>query len=285
MNEILPPEDRSDEQKGGSKKNKWIRGGMNAVGGSIPFAGGFISAAAGVWGEAEQEEAMEALRAWMKMLQDEIREKQETIIEIMQRLDFHQEEITKRVRSDEYQSLLKKAFRNWAGAESKTKREYIRNLLTNAASISQVGDDVIKLFIEWLQRYSEFHFAVIAAIYHNKGATRGAVWRSLGKPQVREDSAEADLFKLLIRDLSTGGIVRQHREKDYNGQYIAKKPAKRPSDGGSKTMTSAFDDGEAYELTALGQQFVHYAMTETTVKIAYQPAAPSEESTQSVQAG
>jgi hypothetical protein len=41
-------------------------------------------------------------------------------------------------------------------------------------------------------------------------------------------------------------------------------------------MKSAFDDTEAYELTALGQQFVHYAMTELTVKITYQPPTGQE---------
>ena len=35
-------------------------------------------------------------------------------------------------------------------------------------------------------------------------------------------------------------------------------------------MKSAFDDTEQYELTALGQQFVHYAMTELSLKIAYE---------------
>ena len=34
-------------------------------------------------------------------------------------------------------------------------------------------------------------------------------------------------------------------------------------------MKSAFDDSEQYELTALGEQFVHYAMTEVTLKITY----------------
>lgn len=34
-------------------------------------------------------------------------------------------------------------------------------------------------------------------------------------------------------------------------------------------MKSAFDDQDGYELTALGKQFVHYAMNEITPKIAY----------------
>jgi hypothetical protein len=34
-------------------------------------------------------------------------------------------------------------------------------------------------------------------------------------------------------------------------------------------MKSAFDDGEQYELTALGEQIVHYAMTDIPPKIEF----------------
>jgi hypothetical protein len=37
-------------------------------------------------------------------------------------------------------------------------------------------------------------------------------------------------------------------------------------------MKSAFDDDEQYELTALGEQFVHYAMTDVPPKLQYQSA-------------
>jgi hypothetical protein len=264
--EILPP---SKDAAAASDRNKWIRGALNAAGGAIPFAGGLISAAAGIWSEAEQQHALEALRAWVKMLEEELHEKQRTILEIVARLDMHDDEIARRVRSSEYQSLLKKAFRNWAGTESVKKQEYIRNILSNAASTRVVSDDVVSLFIEWLQTYSEFHFEVIGEIYRNPGSTRGDVWHNLGKQSVREDSAEADLFRLLVHDLSTGRIVRQHRETDYAGNFIARRPSKPALRGTIRTMKSAFDDSERYELTALGQQFVHYAMTELTVKIAY----------------
>ncbi len=265
-------ENKNDEVGKPPAHNKWVRGALNAAGGSIPFAGGFLSAAAGVWSEAEQERAMEALRAWIKMLEDERHEKQRTILEIMARLDMQDERIAERVRSAEYQSLLKMAFRDWAGTESRRKQEYIRNVLTNAASTEIVSDDVVKLFVEWLQDYSELHFAVIGELYRHPGATRGQIWRHLGKESVREDSAEADLYKLLIRDLSTGGIIRQHREVDYAGNFVPKARAARSGQRSSpRTMTSAFDDQEQYELTALGNQFVHYAMTEVTTKITYDP--------------
>ena len=95
------------------------------------------------------------------------------------------------------------------------------------------------------------------------------MWEAIGKGRVREDSADADLYKLLFRDLSTGGIVRQHRETDYAGNFIAKVPAKRASHGVPKPLVSAFDREEMYELTELGAQFVHYAMTELTSRISY----------------
>ncbi len=266
----------NDENSDDSTANKWVRGALNAASGMIPFAGGFISAAASVWSEQEQQRVTDAIRAWLKMLEDELREKQRTILEIMSRLDMHDEQIAERVQSAEYQSLLKQAFRNWAGTESRQKQEYIRNILSNAASTTIVSDDVVRLFVKWLHDYSELHFLVIGALYNHAGSTRGDIWRRLGKDRVREDSADADLFKLLVRDLSTGGIIRQHREVDYHGNFVPKKSGTRAPAGSGGAMKSAFDDTERYELTALGAQFVHYAMTELTVKIAYQPESDTE---------
>lgn len=270
--------DREDSSSNGGAlsgivpSGRFARGTLQALGGAIPLLGGLLSAVAGYWSERDQERVNEFLSAWLKMLQDEFREKQQVIGEVVARLDVHDEEIAKRLRSDEYQALLRKAFRNWAGAESAKKREYIRNTLSNAASTRLASDEVVALFIEWLQRYSEFHFAAIADIYHHPGTTRAEIWNRLGRGPVREDSADADLFKLLIHDLSTGHVIRQHRETDYAGNFL-KAPRARQRAPSSSVLTSAFDDGKQYELTALGQQFVHYAMTEVTVKITYQPHA------------
>ncbi|KKT13280.1 MAG: hypothetical protein UV95_C0003G0154 [Candidatus Falkowbacteria bacterium GW2011_GWF2_43_32] len=252
---------------------KVIRGALQVIGGAIPFAGGLFSAAAGAWSENEQERVNRFFRQWIKMLEDEIREKERTILEIMARLNIHDEEIAKRLESKEYQSLLKKTFREWSGAESEDKRTYIRNILANAAASSMTSDEVVRLFIDWLKTYSELHFKVIAIIYKHgtSGVSRGGVWSDLGKEDVAENSAEADLFKLLFRDLSTGGVIRQHREVDYYGNFVAKKPQYRAKGSGQKTMTSAFDDEDSYELTELGKQFVHYAMTDLPLKIEYKP--------------
>jgi len=110
----------------------------------------------------------------------------------------------------------------------------------------------------------------LGAIYNSGGITRGAIWKKIGKGVVREDSADADLYKLLFRDLSTGGIIRQHRETDRFGNFVAKMPQHSPKGSGPKPPVSAFDVEEGYELTALGQQFVHYAMTDLPLRIEFE---------------
>lgn len=145
------------------------------------------------------------------MLQDEIREKAATIIEIMSRIDLQEEKISASVESKAFQSLVKNTSRDWAGVESEDKRVFIRNILANAAASTVSSDDVVRMFIDWICQYSELYFKVIGAIYNSSGITGGAIWRKIGKGSVREDSADADLYKLLFRDLSTGGVIRQQR--------------------------------------------------------------------------
>ena len=229
---------------------------------------------ASAWSESEQAKVNRFFDQWVRMLQEEIREKEATVVEIMARLNLQDEKIAARVESQEFQSLVKKTFRDWAGAESEDKRVLIRNVLSNAAASSVSSDDVVRMFIDWIGQYSELHFKVIGAIYNSNGITRGAVWLKIGKGRVREDSADADLYKLLYRDLSTGGVIRQHRETDYNGNFITKPAAKRSVGGSPRAIVSAFDEEERYELTELGKQFVHYAMTELTSRISYSYESP-----------
>ncbi len=244
----------------------------------MPFVGGVFSAIAGAWSEKEQERVNEFFRHWFQMMKAEMEEKQQTIIEIAQRVDVHDEKISERVTSEEYQSLLRKAFRDWPGAESEEKRKYVRNILSNAASSSVNSDDVVRLFLQWIGTYSELHFSVIAAIYNDKGVTRARIWEKVGKDEVREDSAEADLFKLLIRDLSTGSIIRQHRDTDHHGNFLRQPATKtRSTRPNSTAVESAFEDTKGYELTGLGQSFVHYAMTELPLRLSYQREPPQSD--------
>jgi len=257
------------------KVGKATRGALQVASGAVPFVGGILSALAGAWSENEQAKVNRFFDQWVRMLEEEIHEKEATVVEIMARLNLQDERIAARVESREFQSLVKKTFRDWAGAESEDKRVLIRNLLSNAAASTVSSDDVVRMFIDWIGQYSELHFKVIGAIYNTNGISRGAVWRKIGKGRVREDSADADLYKLLFRDLSTGSVIRQHRETDYQGNFVPKAAAKR-APSGSRTLVSAFDEEEPYELTELGEQFVHYAMTELTSRITYTYEAPSD---------
>lgn len=272
--EIVPKSDANSEE---IEKNmmeslthgygpKIARLAMAILGGAIPLLGGAVAGAAGAWSETEQDHFNRVAASWLQ-LQDEIKEIGITIAEILTRLDLNDENIRKRIESPEYLSLLKKSFRDWSAAESEAKRILVRNLLSSAAVNKICTDDVVRMFIHWIDDYSEMHFKVIRWIYKNPGCTRKDVWMVVHGAVVREDSAEADMFKLLIRDLSTGSVIRQHRDTDYYGNFIKKT---RQSRGGQspQVMKSAFDDEEEYELTELGKQFVRYTMDEVMPRIA-----------------
>nr|WP_321441121.1 hypothetical protein [uncultured Hyphomonas sp.] len=246
---------------------KIARGALQ-VGGAIPFAGGVFSAAAGAWSERDQERINRFLHAYLEMLREQIREQHQTFAEIVERIDLSDEKVEERINSPEYQALIRKAFRNWAGAESERKRVLVRNILSNASSTDLASFDVLSLFLDWLHKYSELHFAVMADIANHAGSTRGEIWTRIGKGRAREDSADADLFKLFFLDLTTGYVIRQHRDVDASGNFIPK-TRKKPVKGSGRQFVSAFDDEQEYELTALGRQFVHYAMTEVPTKISY----------------
>jgi hypothetical protein len=244
---------------------------LACLGGALPLVGGAVAGAGGAWSEAEQSHYNKVFASWLKLQEDELREIGVTIAEILSRVNLNDEKVRERLESPEYLKLIKKAFRDWSAAESEEKRVLIRNLLVNAASHKICTDDVVRMFIQWIELYSEAHFAVIKHIYKQEGSTRYAIWMGVHGERAREDSAEADLFKLLIHDLSTGHVIRQHREKDYYGNFVKATP--KPRGEASTTMASAFDNEKRYELTELGKQFVRYTMEDVMPLIGSQPTA------------
>ncbi len=243
-------------------KNKAGRFVVAALG-SIPWVGGVIAASSALHSEKEQDKVNDLQKLWLEEHQRKIEELGQAIFEIASKLNEVGVDYEDRIQSEEYQSLVRKGFKEWDKAETKEKKTYIQRLLTNAGATSITTDDIIRLFIDWIGTYHETHFMVIKEVYKFKGITRFQIWQNLNGTIPRENSLEADLYKLLIRDLSTGGIIRQHREVDYAGNYI-KKTSRRTKTG---TYKSAFDNEEQYELTELGSQFVHYTMTEVLRKI------------------
>lgn len=252
------------EENESGRKSAIGRFFLSSIGGVIPFVGGIIGASASAWSEKEQNEMNKIFKLWMKFQEEELEQIGVTLIEVMQKLDFQNEEINKRITSQEYMGIIKKVFRDWSASDSERKRSLLRNLLANSASCNITSDDVIKMFVEWVGKYTEAHFNVISLLFNKYGITRYDMWIELYGAKVREDSAEADLFKLIIQDLSTGHVIRQYRPVDYNGNFLKQKSVSRNT---SPHLKSAFDDEKPYELTSLGKQFVHYTMNEIVGKI------------------
>lgn len=233
--------------------------------GSVPLAGGTIAGVGGAWSEKEQSKVNGLFHAWMKLQEEDLENIGRTLYEVMIRIDLNNEKVMERIQSIEYLSIIKKCFRDWSASDSEDKRILLRNLLSNAAESTITTDDVIKLFIEWIGRYSDLHFKVIGIVFKNEGYTRYQIWNELYSGRVREDSAEADLYKLIIQDLSMGHVIRQFRDTDRNGNYI--KQQQRKNTNKTPYLKSAFDNESPYVLTELGRQFVHYTMNELVPKI------------------
>ena len=248
-----------------SRRERILRAVLMAALGSIPWVGGFIAALANIKNEEGQAKTDYLQRQWLEEHAKKIKELAETLSEMLRRLESFGDEVKARLESDQYLSLIRKGFRQWDQADSEEKKKLISNLLTNAGATNITTDDIIRLFMDWIDTYHEVHFAVISEVYRHVGITRAGIWRNIKGQFPREDSAEADLFKMLVRDLSMGGVIRQHRDTTYDGQFIARKPGKGSRSSG--LMKSAFDNEEGYELTELGTQFVHYTMQELVPRV------------------
>lgn len=255
------------EKLTGKKGSKYARFVVTAALGSFPWIGGVISAAIALQAESGQEQLNELQKLWLKEHEEKIKKLGITLGRMLERFDSLGNDIDERIRSEDYLALVRKGFRTWDQVETEEKRELIRKLLTNAGGTKLCPDDLVRQFIDWINQYHEAHFKVIREIYGDPGVTRGRIWESIHGDQPREDSAEADLFKLLIRDLSTGSVIRQERPTNSYGQFVAKKKKNSGRGHAPTVLKSAFDDVEPYVLTELGQQFVHYTMNEVVPRI------------------
>ena len=250
-----------------TRKTRIMRKIVSAALGAIPWLGGFIAAQMAFADEAGQLEVNRLNKEWMSEHERKLSQLGLDLAALINRLDELGEDISERLESEAYIGLVRKAFKVYDQADTELKRSYICKLLGNAAATKLSDDDLIRLYIDWLERYHEAHFAVIREVYTHPGSTRADIWERVNGNFPAENSMEADLYRLLIHDLSTGRIVRQHRETNHRGDFIKKQVVKRASGRGSATMKSAFDDEESYELTELGKQFVHYVFNDIVQRI------------------
>jgi len=236
--------------------------------GSIPWVGALLSTAASYKIEEGMVKTSILQTKWLKEHEEKFRMLMSTLAEIDERLISFGEQIKERINSEPYLSLVRKSFKVWDDSDTDEKRKYVSNLLSNSAGTKLCSDDVIRLFIDWLRMYHEFHFTVIRSIYNTPGLTRYEIWLELRDDNLpREDSSEADLYKYIIRELSTGGVIRQARNTTDDGRFLKARTIRRSPRGTIGTMESAFEGTKQYVLTELGKQFVHYTMKDVVSMI------------------
>lgn len=250
-----------------SRRSRILEKFLLAALSSIPWVGGVLSAAESYRSEEDSTRLNHLQTEWLKEHQKKLALLGETLQEIVTRLSEIGSEIDDRIESEEYLALVRKAFRIWDESDTEEKRRLLGNVIKNAAGTRATPDDVIRLFLDWIKIYNEVHFAVIREIFENPGSTRFDIWTGLYGEIPREDSSSADLYKYLIRELSTGGVIRQERDINAVGQFVRRRPRNVRRGAASTTMESAFEDTKPYVLTALGREFVHYTMNELVRRI------------------
>lgn len=283
MDEIIKEEDKNLQTASPKSPMEFFKSGkwkkysslVLAILGALPWVGTVLNVTATAAGaindlknDDDQEKTDHLQGLWIEEHKQKINDLYKTIFEILSRLDSFGEEIQERINSPEYLALVRKTFRSWDQADTAEKRSMLKKLITNAAAIKLCSDDLIRLFISWIDQYHESHFLVIKEVYQNNGITRGKIWDKINGERPRDDSAEADLFRYLIDDLSRGRVIRQQRETNAMGQHLkqnrAKPSRKMPA---SNVMESAFEDTKPYSLTKLGEQFVHYVMEDVALQV------------------
>ena len=264
LTDIVSKEEQAVLEKiiGGSWK-KYTRVTMAALG-ILPWVGSLLGAAATLSSENDQEDTTKLLFLWIKEHEIKLKELGATLNSIFGRFESFGERINQRIESEEYLGLVRKTFKKWDEAETLEKRDMLRKLITNAGGITVVQDDWVRMFLDWIEQYHELHFSIIAQIHQNQNITRKAMWMNVKGSIPKDNSAEADMFKLLIDDLTRGRVIRQKREANSQGQFYKKQ---RREARQSDFMESPFDDEDQYVLTELGTGFVQYVMNELTPQI------------------
>jgi hypothetical protein len=224
----------------GGEWSKYARVAMAALS-SLPWVGSVISAATTLTEENSQESSYRAMYMWVKAHEEKFRNVTRTLQQIFERFESFGQRIDDRVNSEEYMALVRKTFAQWDYAETDEKKQMLRKLITNAGGLEMANDDLVRMFLDWIDRYHELHFAVIGEIYRRPSITRHDIWVNLKGSVPRDDSEDADLFRLLIHDLSTGRVIRQDRQTDASGHFVKQQAQRRPAGPGSNVYESAFE--------------------------------------------
>lgn len=136
--------------------------------------------------EVEQGKVNDLHRLWLSEHQQKIKELVGALNDIFSRLENFGEEINERLESPEYLNLVRRCFRSWDEADTQEKKQMLKKLITNAGAIKLCDDDLVRLFIAWIDQYHETHFLVIKEIYKHPGTTRARIWDNIHGARPRE---------------------------------------------------------------------------------------------------
>lgn len=134
----------------------------------------------------EQGKVNDLHRLWLSEHQQKIKELVGALNDIFSRLENFGEEINERLESPEYLNLVRRCFRSWDEADTQEKKQMLKKLITNAGAIKLCDDDLVRLFIAWIDQYHETHFLVIKEIYKHPGTTRARIWDNIHGARPRE---------------------------------------------------------------------------------------------------
>lgn len=157
-NDLLPPDENTivkqlrDElaKSEPSKQRRIIEKFVLAALGSIPWVGGFLAAAAEYKAEDGSIQQDSLQTQWLQEHHEKILALKKDLEMIQGRFEALGEGIEARLQSDEYLGIVRKAFRLWDEADTKEKRGYTANLVVNSAGTRVCSDDVVRLFMDWL---------------------------------------------------------------------------------------------------------------------------------------
>jgi hypothetical protein len=144
--------------------------------GSIPWVGGVLSASATFKFDEAGVRQDNLRNQWLAEHQLRLQDLRTTLDEMLSRIESLGDEVEDRLESTEYLGLIRKTFREWDQVDTQEKRKLLIQLITNAAGLRICSDDILRLFLDWINTYHEAHFAVIREIYKNPGPTRYDIW-------------------------------------------------------------------------------------------------------------
>lgn len=253
------------------EQDKWTKYSCfvaNAVS-VMPWLGQVLANTATSYDENEQGKAQGLFEEWNKVHKEKLDRLLTALDDMANRLDSVYDRYQNRIESDEYLGLVRCAFKSWDTSESIEKQQYVINLISNAVASHLCPDDQVRLFNDWLDKFHEIHFKVVQAIYQGNGITRLRIWLQISDVLPKEGTAEADLFKLVIDDLTTSGVIKQYHPTTYDSRIVRQANDGKAGESESSenaSEESVFENTKPYQLTELGSQFVYYTMNQVVKK-------------------